>query len=182
MKRGVTLAEVLLTSSLTLLVLALVVPLYKTMRQILTTTQLTQLLQTESLTVSQRLRSDYLTARPGSLVVGPGLISFLSYREGLSSWDERGQIVWRKWIQYRYQSPRLERREILLRPPSTTPVGDPPPWPSRERGATLARYLSRFEARVIGSTLEVTFTSSSQGQISASQISLLPQLYGSDSL
>ena len=180
MRRGLTLAEVLLASGLAVLSIGLLLPLYRTVHQILWATQRTQMLQTESLGISQRLRHDYLSARPGSLVIQAGVISFLSYRENLSAWDERGLILWRKWVQYRHRQARLERREVPLSTPSSSPGNTPPNWPEEEAGSLVSRHLSRFEARSLGITLEVTFTTRQESQICPSQISVLPQLYGSD--
>lgn len=190
--RGATLAETLVAASLGLLVLAIVVLcLWLSARFWLRADQ-TQTAQQECLTVQVRLQRDYRTSRFGSLnaeINAQGSrLAFLSYEPSVGQdtlWTDQGEVVWRKWVLYRYRKVegRLERREVPLASPASKPDLTLPEWPATLPGTLLASHLTSFvlvQASPDRPLLHIRYSTQVGSAQGNSQALVLPRLYGPD--
>lgn len=191
MRRGVTVAEALVGASIGLLLIGLLVPILRITARAWNRNEAEQGAQRAALTLAYRLRRDYQAARPGSLVVQSSAqvvrIAFLS-REGTESeaalWTPQGGVVWRKWVQYRYDKARSEVRrcETALPSPTAEPTTPLPAWQS-DRSRRVAGHVAQFDASTSNSVLlRVKLLGQVDTRQSYTEISTLPTLYGLDTL
>ncbi|MBS2034523.1 hypothetical protein JST97_06035 [bacterium] len=190
--RGSTLAETLVAASLGLVILAVLSFCMVLSGRFWIRADETQTAQQEALAVQVRLEHDYRASRFGSLQVQETVeqteLAFLSYESsgsGDTLWTPQGEIVWRKWVRYRYQKStgRLERREFPLPEPSNKPDLTAPGWPRGTSGTLLASHLSQFElvqARPDLPLLHVRYTARVGQAGNQAQTLVLPRLYGPD--
>jgi len=187
MRKGATLAEILVAGGLLLVVLGLFVPIWTLAMKTWSRSQEMQSTQRDILALSYRLRRDYLASRPESLQVSQGggitLLSFLSYEavQGTHTvWTETGDVMWRKWVQYRYEKGSVRRREEALPSPTPDPPSLPPSW--LPKGShVLATHLTAFQVTG-GLTLRVQISAQDGKSLTSTQVSVMPALYGMDAL
>lgn len=186
-RRGITLAEVLIAGTLSVLLLGLVMWLYLSLQKTWQRGEQRQQAVRDGLIVTSRLRQDYRASLPGkaslSQLGSDQLLSFPSY-EGAEGaiWDEKGQVLWRKWVQYRYQpsTQSLFRRETA-RTPATPEVSESnPAWPDDAVSHRLSCHLSEFQVQVQHSQLQVNGRVALDTSQSPIFLFVYPQLYGLD--
>lgn len=189
---GFTFAETLVAAGLFLLLLGFFFPIMRICWQAWQRSGHLQTVQRDTLALSFRLRRDFASSRPESLVVqrsnGNVLISFLSYEavQGTETmWNENGEIFWRKWNQYYYDGVRhsVRRREVALVTPASEPTEPVPAWDG-SRGGLVAGHVGQFQ--VSSNTgevkLKVTIMTQEETATSATQISVLPSVYALDTV
>lgn len=181
-RRGFTLAELLVASGLSLLLLGLVVTCWLLAGQGWRKTYRQQTAQQSTLVVQTRLREDYRRAKPGSARIVGDVLSFLSYDdgEGEPAWEPTGQISWRCWIQYRWRNRMLERRQVALAAAQSEPEETPPAWASEIPGRRLGRELVDWSWLLRGVLLEIRLSSRYEDAESAAWLRVLPFLYQPD--
>ena len=186
---GLSLAEVLVGSTLLLLVIGLFLPIWGISMRTWARSEEMQGAQRDTLALSYRLRRDYLASRPESLRVestaGQTMISFQSYEAvqgGSSLWTSNGEILWRKWVQYRYQDRKVWRREEALPSPTQQAPGPTPAW-DPHNAHLVASHVNQLEVTDGQSLrLEVHIVAQQGKAESATSVSVLPTLYGMDVL
>lgn len=180
-RRGATLAEVLVASMLSLLLLGVVVSIYFLAQRGWTKNYRLQTAQASCLTTVARLREDYRRSRPGSAQIQGEVLSLPCYDDGSGqmAWDSSGDTVWRCWIQYRWKDSVLQRRQIPIEPARLDP-GAPPAWPAGELGHRVGQNLTRCQWSLTGALLQCQAESQFEGVASATHLRVLPQLYQPD--
>lgn len=186
-RRGMTMAEVLIASALSVLLLGLVMWLYLSLQRTWQRGEQRQQAVRDGLIVTSRLREDYRASLPGkaslSQLGNDQLLSFPSYQgaEG-TIWDEQGQVLWRKWVQYRYQpaTQSLFRRETARTPASAEVSEASPAWPDDAPSHRLSSHLSDFQVQVQHSQLQVNGRVALETSQSPLYLFVYPQLYGLD--
>lgn len=182
-RRGFTLAEVVVASSVGLLLVGLVSSIFILASQGWNKTSRLQTAQQSTLVAVTRLREDFRRSRPESATIQGPVLSFLSFDDGSGStaWDTTGTIFWKCWVQYRWKEGVLERRQSNLAAPATE-VSDPPPaWPDDKSANKLGQHLVRCDWRLLGQVvLDVSLQSEFEKQRSDAHLSVLPSLYQPD--
>ncbi|MFN8608169.1 MAG: prepilin-type N-terminal cleavage/methylation domain-containing protein [Vulcanimicrobiota bacterium] len=119
-RRGFTLAEVVVASSVGLLLVGLVSSIFILASQGWNKTSRLQTAQQSTLVAVTRLREDFRRSRRSATIQGP-VLSFLSFDDGSGStaWDTTGTIFWKCWVQYRWKEGVLERRQSSTAAPAT---------------------------------------------------------------
>lgn len=181
-----------MAGGLSLLLLGLFIPVFSIAWRTWERAQASQSAQRDALAVAYRLRRDYAASKPESLLVSRSgtrmTLSFVSYDSATGTepmWTAKGEILWRKWVQYRYES-RLRsvyRREEALATPTRTPPPSAPSW--RDRDAhRLASHIELFDltARSADIRLSLRLRARDQQATSSTQINLLPTLYALDTM
>jgi hypothetical protein len=179
-----------LASALVLLVVGLIAPIFRIATRSWHRTEEAQSVQRDTLALSYRLRSDYLASRPQSLRVEPQdggtQLSFLSYQgvgERETLWTPNGEIIWRKWVQYRFRQAehRVRRRETALASPGQDPAEPPPVWNDQD-AHTVAWNVAVFDLQSTSGSLVLRLNLTARQGLSSSgtAIAVLPLLYGSD--
>lgn len=189
-RRAVSLAEVLVASSLSLLLLGLMLWIYQAVQRTWHHGDLRQQAVREALIISARLRQDYRSSRPGSVQLASSgsdwLLSFPSYEgtgpEVGNLWNELGQVLWRKWVQYRFSgaSQSLFRRELARTTPGPRVNEAPPPWGVDPPGHLLSNHLSECRLTIQQSRLEMNGIVRLGTSHSPVILRLYSQLYGLD--
>lgn len=179
--RAATLAELLVASTLSFLLLGLVVTVFLLARRGWTKTYRLQTAQASCLITMARLREDFRRSRPGSTLIQGDVLSLPCYDDGSGqvAWDSSGDTVWRCWIQYRWRDHVLQRRQIPIEPASTEP-GSAPAWPPGEPGHRVGLNLTRCQWSLTGSMLQCQAESQFEGAVSATHLRVLPHLYQPD--
>lgn len=190
--RGLTLAETLVAGGLLVLLLGFLVPVWNICWRTWGRGEEVQSAQRDTLALSFRLRRDFSASRPESLRVqrttGDVLISFLSLDAAVGqgpSWSPKGDILWKKWVQYFFDSTqhRVLRKEVPLEPPTEEPSLTPPPW-SLGGSHAVANHVQEF--RVTSEDSEVVFNAqilTRDGQAeSATRVTVLPSVYALDNI
>ncbi len=182
-RRGSTLAEVLVASSVSLLLLGLVVSCWVLASRGWARTYHMQSAQQETMIPLGRLQQDYRRANPDSqaITLEGDTLSFLSSEngDGSTAWDSNGQVLWRAWVQYRWRDGVLRRRQVEVAP-SADPDISVPPWPDNAPSHIVARELGSWQWAVRGTTLDVAVECRREGEVSAVRLQVLPFLYQPD--
>lgn len=186
--RGMTLAEVLVAASLSVLTLGLIVWLYVSLQKTWVRGERRQQAVRDGLIVTSRIREDFRASMPGRTTVvsqnGQVLVSFPSYLGTRGSiWDDKGQILWRKWVHYRYQaaSQSLERQEAE-RPPSPEVAEANPGWVAGAPSQRLTNHLADFRIQVQDFQLQMEGKVQLDTASSPLYLRMYPQIYGQDLL
>lgn len=182
-RRAFTLAEVLVASSLSFLLLGLVASCWMLVSQGWKKTYRLQTVQESSLVSTTRLREDFRRSKPGSARIDGSTLSFLVHDDGSgeSSWDSSGQILWRCWVQYRWLHDKLERRQVALAQPQPEPAEAAPVWPEGGTGHRLGRELTSCRWSLDGGVLlQMRTQSEFEGVQSAAFLRVTPFLYQPD--
>lgn len=189
MRKGFSLAEVLVGAALSLLLFGLVFQIWSISSAGWRTLRARQDSQQHCLAPVSHLQQDFRQACPSSVqlqAVSQGwTLSFLTPagREPLPMWDATGQILWRSWVQYRFAAAQklVEKRQVLLDQPQAAVSGGPPGWPPDQKGRILARELYGVPTVAAGAgSLDFSVTVG-HGQTSTStRLRLLSQFYGND--
>ena len=191
-RKGFTFAETLVAAGLFLLLLGFFVPIMRICWQAWQRSGSLQTVQRETLALSFRLRRDFATSRPESLVVqrnsGNVLISFLSFEAVQGSetmWNEKGEILWRKWTQYFFESAKhsVRRREVALATPANEPTEPVPAWDG-VKGSLVAGHVGQFQVSSNSGEvkLKVTIMTQEDTATRTTQISVLPSVYALDTV
>ena len=189
---GFTLAETIVAGGLFLLLLGFFVPIMRICWRAWQRGDDLQTAQRDTLALSFRLRKDYSSSKPESLAVqrigSSVVLSFLSYESVQGSetmWNEKGEIFWRKWVQYSFEAPkhRVLRKEVALPVPASEPDPTVPVWNS-DKATLLAGHVQQFQVScATGEVRLVVQVLAEQGTAaSATQISALPGVYALDTL
>ncbi len=180
--RGFTLAEVLVGSTLSLLLLGLAVTVWTLASSGWKKTYRLQTAQDSTLVTATRIRDDYRRSKPQSARVDGPVLSFLAFDDGKAqpAWDSTGAVVWKCWVQYRWQNQVLERRQVDLASPGSEPSEPVPAWPDDKKGHLLGRDLKNCSWTLAGVLLEVSMDSEFEKVGSASRLRVLPALYQPD--
>ncbi|MBN9414233.1 MAG: prepilin-type N-terminal cleavage/methylation domain-containing protein [Candidatus Eremiobacteraeota bacterium] len=181
--RGFTVAEVLVASTISLLVLGLVISCWMLVTQGWRKTYRLQTVQESTMVSTTRLREDYRRSKPGSARIDGPTLSFLVYDDGSgeSSWDPSGQILWRCWVQYRWQNQVLRRRQVALATPLSEPGQLPPAWTEPAEGHRLGRDLTACDWTLQGGVLLQVRTKSEFEEVPSSAfLRVTPFLYQPD--
>ena len=187
-----TLAETIVAAGLFLLLLGFFVPIMRICWQAWHRSGDLQTVQRDTLSLSFRLRRDFASSRPESLVVqrssGNVLVSFLSFEsvQGTETmWNENGEIFWRKWSQYFYDGGKhsVRRREVALATPANEPTEPVPAWDG-SKGSLVAGHVTQFQvASNSGDVkLKVTIMTQEDTATSVTQVSVLPGVYALDTV
>lgn len=190
--RAFTLAETIVAAGLFLLLLGFFVPIMRICWLAWKHSDNLQTAQRDTLALSYRLRQDYASARPESLrILKTGsnlLISFMSYEavQGTETmWNESGEILWRKWVQYYFDSDQhlVRRREKALTNPGTEPREDPPVWNS-DKTSKVAGHVTLFSTTGKDGDIKLVIKVNTEQEeaTSATQISVLPNVYALDTV
>lgn len=192
LRRAFTFAETLVAAGLLLLLLGFFVPIMRICWLAWHRGGNMQTVQRDTLALSFRLRRDFSASKPETLVVrktgSTVLLAFLSYEsvQGTETlWNEKGEVLWRKWVEYYFESTRqtVRRREVALATPSVEPNEPFPPWSSTQ-SARVAGHVTQFQ--VTSTTgdlkLKVNIVTQEETAQSATQITALPSLYALDTL
>ena len=188
--RGVTLIEVIIAGGLSLLLAGLFLPIFSIAWRTWERGQASQAAQRDTLAVTYRLRRDYSSAKPESLHLrtqsGILTLSFISYDSAVGTeamWTPKGEILWRKWVQYRYNSAQrsVHRREEAIDPPTRNPASTPPNWLARD-AHRLASHIELFDIQSVNQDvrLSLRLRSREEQAVSSMQVYLLPSLYALD--
>ncbi|MBS2035902.1 hypothetical protein JST97_13015 [bacterium] len=190
--RAFTLAETVVGFGIFLLLLGFFIPIMRICWKAWKHGDHLQTAQRDTLALSYRLRRDYTSAKPESLAIlrtGPNvLISFVSYEsvQGTETmWNDAGEIVWRKWVQYFFDASQhtVRRRELALSAPSTEPNEPPPIW-DPDKTLKVASHVTLFQAQSnsLDVKLVVKILTEEEEASSATQISVLPSVYALDTV
>ena len=191
MRHAFTLAETLVAAGVSLLLLGVVASVFSALRRTSEHGEQRQLTVRESLVVTSRLRADFKDSYPGKAhLTRQGqdwTLSFPSCQGTPESpgnvWNDKGQILWRKWVQYTYSSSvsSLWRREQSRT--ATAEVSEAAPTWIQDRSChILARHLRQCQIEV--QEQQLLF----QGKVEEGRahspliIELYPHLYGQDVL
>ncbi|MFN8609090.1 MAG: hypothetical protein U0931_16260 [Vulcanimicrobiota bacterium] len=187
-----TMAETVVGFGLFLLLLGFFIPIMRICWMAWKHSDNLQTVQRDTLALSYRLRQDYASAKPESLRIlrnnGDVLISFISFEavQGTETkWNESGEIVWRKWVQYYFESGlhTVRRREVGLASPSTEPNEPPPTW-NGYKTLKVASHVTLFQVQGHDASvmLLVKIATEQEEASSATQISVLPGVYALDTV
>lgn len=187
-RSGYTLAEVLVASVLSVLLLGLMLQIGRICWRGWNTVQMRQGAQQNALAVVARLRRDFHGAMPSSVSVSPESdgwrLSFLSRSDGRQQvgWDSTGQLLWRSWIQYRFSSTdhTVFRRQTSLTSATARPPLQPPSWPANEPGSLLSSEIRESQVTAAQGKLDATFLVGSSDFAITTRLRMLCQLYGED--
>lgn len=190
--RAFTMAETVVGFGLFLLLLGFFIPIMRICWKAWKHSDNLQTAQRDTLALSYRLRQDYASARPESLRISKTgsdvLVSFVSYEalNGVETmWNDAGEILWRKWIQYFFDSSEhtVRRREVGLLAPSTDPTEPVPVWNSY-RTLKVATHVTLFQAQANSGEvrLVIKILTEQEEASSATQISVLPGVYALDTV
>lgn len=191
-RHAFTLIETIIAAGLFLLLLGFFVPIMRICWQAWHRGGNMQTVQRDTLALSFRLRRDFSASRPESLVVQKTgsnvLLAFLSYEavQGTETvWNEKGEVLWRKWVEYYFESAKqtVRRREIALTTPSVEPNEPVPPWNSAQ-SSRVAGHVTQFQVSSLNADLKLKIYIVTQEETasSATQITALPGLYALDTL
>ncbi|MBT9584835.1 hypothetical protein IV102_15935 [bacterium] len=191
-RTGLTLAEVLVAGGLFLLILGFFVPVFRICWRSWSRGEDLQATQRATLSLTSRLRHDFANSLPESLRVEKSasntLLSFISFDASAGQqtmWTEKGEIIWRKWVQYKFDASdqTVRRREVALTPPTEEPSASPPAWDIRT-SHPVARNVSRFDLDSASGQvrLHVYVLANQGGAESATDISVLPAVYALDTV
>ena len=191
-RRAFTLIETIIAAGLFLLLLGFFVPIMRICWQAWHRGGNMQTVQRDTLALSFRLRRDFSASRPESLVVrktgSTVLIAFLSYEsvQGTETvWNEKGEVLWRKWVEYYFESAKqtVRRREIALAAP-TVEANEPVPAWSNVQSSRVAGHVTQFQVSSSNADLKLKINIVTQEETasSATQITALPSLYALDTL
>lgn len=194
MKRGATLAEILVVCGLLLLLIGLLAPVLWLTSRFARSAQAGESAQSEALTLVYRLQHDYRCSLPGSLTAETRVentqLSFLSFEPAVGEdalWSRQGQVLWKKWVQYRFLpgAGRVERREVGLVTPNPKPDMRVPLWPAGQKGQALAFHVTQFEVVLPppdSPLLRVRLATQVEAVVSGSEVRVLPRFYQCDTL
>ena len=191
-RRAFTLAEVLVAAALTVLLLGLITQLFLSLRLTWDRGELRQQSVRESIVVTSRLRADFRDSKPGQAQLtqqgSDWMLSFPSCAGSGESpgtlWSDKGQILWRKWVIYRYhgETHSLFRREVA-RPAVEAEVSEAPPaWVEDSANHRLSEHLSQWQMSLQGEQLQATGLIRLESASSPIYLQIYPQLYGLDLL
>jgi type II secretory pathway component PulJ len=185
-RRGLTLAEVLVAATLSVLALSLVLWLYVSLQKTWYRGERRQQAVRDGLIVTSRIREDFRASMPGraSLVSQNDdvILSFPSYLgSSASMWDDKGQILWRKWVHYRYQAATgsLYRQEAE-RTPTPDVAEANPGWVPTAPSHRLSSHVAHFRALVQDFQLQIEGRVQLETATSPLYLKVYPQLYGQD--
>jgi hypothetical protein len=190
--RAFTLAETIVAAGLFLLLLGFFIPIMRICWLAWKHSDNLQTAQRDTLALSYRLRQDYTSARPESLrILKSGtdvLISFMSYEavQGKETmWNQSGEILWRKWVQYHFDSSQhvVRRREKALATPGTDPTEAVPVW-DPDKTLKVATHVTQFQSSSNDGDIKlvVKILTEQEEASSATQISVLPSVYALDTV
>lgn len=191
-RQAFTLAETIVAAGLFLLLLGFFVPIMRICWLAWHRSGDLQTVQRDTLALSFRLRRDFASSRPESLVVkrtgGDVLVSFLSFEsvQGTETmWNENGEIFWRKWSQYFYDAAKhsVRRREVALATPASEPTEPVPDWDGT-KGSLVAGHVTKFQVASNSGDVKfkVNITTQEDTATSVTQISVLPSVYALDTV
>lgn len=173
-RRGFTLAEVVVGGGLALLLTGLTVSVWVLGSRAWNRTYRLQRAQQATLVTLSRIQQDFRRSQPGKASLQSGLLVFPVFAHQ-GAWDSTGNILWSGWVMYRWNG-RLERREVAISPPLAQPVNRPT-WPASEPGKRVAEDLSELEWSLTGSALDVRVSGRFEEATSLARLRMLPFLY-----